>query len=293
MQFNQYAIQDFLGKPTEKINFHIDRLEQQIERPSTILSPHKHLFHELFFVEQGETINIVDFNEFVTNENTLAFIVQGQLHFRGESSRNIKGFRLMFNADFLWALQPYHQFLFDMVHLGTIYQSPKIQIKAEIKNKFNFYFENLLTEYQKVDSQLALGSLLYLLLLEIQKQLELENASSVSEQTDLNLFRKFTEMADQKFNQNWTIQQYADALQVSISKLSKSVHLVANDSVLNIIQNRILLESKRFLIFSDLSVSEISYKLGIKDASYFARLFKKHENVTPTEFKLMNIKKYR
>ena len=57
-----------------QIHFHIDRLENQVLLPKNVLSPHKHLFHELFFVESGEISHIVDFKEFTAGENTLSFI---------------------------------------------------------------------------------------------------------------------------------------------------------------------------------------------------------------------------
>ncbi len=293
MTFNQYTIQDFLNDPHRQIHFHIDRLENQIQLPKNVLSPHKHLFHELFFVESGEISHIVDFKEFTAGENTLSFITQGQLHFRGENKGAIKGFRLMFDADFFWALQPYHQFLFDMVHLGNIYHSPKIKIILEKQPKLKFYFENLYSEYQQPHSELALGSLLYLLLLEIQRQLDDANINTRFEQNDLNLFRKFTDLVEKNFRQSWSMQQYADALQISISKLNKTVHLITNDSVLNIAHNRSILEAKRLLTFSDLTISEIAFSLGIQDTSYFARFFRKFEGVSPKEFRSNTFKMYR
>jgi AraC family transcriptional activator of pobA len=52
-----------------------------------------------------------------------------------------------------------------------------------------------------------------------------------------------------------------------------------------LIQERILLESKRYLAFSSLSIADIGYKLGFEDANYFTRFFRLHEKKTPAQFR--------
>jgi AraC-like DNA-binding protein len=44
-------------------------------------------------------------------------------------------------------------------------------------------------------------------------------------------------------------------------------------------------EAKRLLLESDLPITEIAMRLGFNDLSYFSQLFKKHEGVTPSEFR--------
>nr|WP_237717518.1 helix-turn-helix domain-containing protein [Myroides injenensis] len=46
-----------------------------------------------------------------------------------------------------------------------------------------------------------------------------------------------------------------------------------------------LLESKRLLVNTNLSASEVAYKLSFKDNSYFYRFFKKYVGVSPDEYR--------
>ncbi|HEY1121221.1 MAG TPA: helix-turn-helix domain-containing protein, partial [Haloferula sp.] len=46
-----------------------------------------------------------------------------------------------------------------------------------------------------------------------------------------------------------------------------------------------LLDAKRLLLYSELSVAEIGYRLGFKDPSYFGRFFRRYESRTPAEFR--------
>jgi len=53
----------------------------------------------------------------------------------------------------------------------------------------------------------------------------------------------------------------------------------------DLIRDRILLESKRLLMTTNLSASEIAYRLNFKDSSYFTRFFKKYVRQTPDEYR--------
>jgi len=46
------------------------------------------------------------------------------------------------------------------------------------------------------------------------------------------------------------------------------------------------LEAKRLLAHTNLSISEIAYRLNFQDNSYFGRFFKKYVKITPEAFRL-------
>ncbi|WP_306301492.1 helix-turn-helix domain-containing protein [Verrucomicrobium spinosum] len=52
-----------------------------------------------------------------------------------------------------------------------------------------------------------------------------------------------------------------------------------------LIHARELLEARRLLMHTELSVSEIAYRLGYKDPSYFARVFRKSTGQAPADFR--------
>ncbi|WP_408583011.1 helix-turn-helix domain-containing protein [Myroides odoratimimus] len=54
--------------------------------------------------------------------------------------------------------------------------------------------------------------------------------------------------------------------------------------------NRILLEAKRLIGYSDLNIQEISAELGFSEVNYFNRFFKKSTGVAPLAFR-ENVKK--
>jgi len=58
-----------------------------------------------------------------------------------------------------------------------------------------------------------------------------------------------------------------------------------------IINDRVLLEAKRLLVHTNLSIKVIGQDLGFDDPAYFVRYFKKNTEMTPLEFRETYIRK--
>lgn len=78
---------------------------------------------------------------------------------------------------------------------------------------------------------------------------------------------------------------YAEMLRVSESYLNESLKKITGMSVSYWILNEAVLEAKRLLYYSQLNVKEIAHKLGYDDHTYFSRIFKKAEGITPLSFR--------
>jgi AraC-like DNA-binding protein len=64
---------------------------------------------------------------------------------------------------------------------------------------------------------------------------------------------------------------------------------VVQKTATDVITERIILEAKRMLMYLDESLTEIAFRLGFEEYSYFVRVFRKTSGMTPTQF----IKKYK
>ncbi|MGY0041525.1 helix-turn-helix domain-containing protein [Pedobacter sp. NJ-S-72] len=81
------------------------------------------------------------------------------------------------------------------------------------------------------------------------------------------------------------MQFYAELLNRSPKTLSNLFAIYNHKSPLAVIQERIVLEAKRLLIYTDKSAKEIAYDLGFDDAAYFSNFFKKHNAFSPSDFR--------
>lgn len=103
------------------------------------------------------------------------------------------------------------------------------------------------------------------------------------DQTDL--IRKYNVLVDIHYRDKHLVADYADLLFKSPKTLTNMFKKYNQPSPLQIIQNRIVLEAKRLLMYTDKTAKEIALELGFTDAGTFHRSFKKVTNATPQEFK--------
>ena len=82
-----------------------------------------------------------------------------------------------------------------------------------------------------------------------------------------------------------SVTDYANRLGVSPKSITKHFQKVGAQTPSDYIKNRIILEAKRQLIYSDHSVKQIAYDLGFNDSAYFTRFFTKAIEKSPLQFK--------
>nr|WP_246164293.1 helix-turn-helix domain-containing protein [Xanthovirga aplysinae] len=72
---------------------------------------------------------------------------------------------------------------------------------------------------------------------------------------------------------------------ITTKRLNKATSSVLGKSPKEIVGNRIILEAKRLLAYTNESIKEIGFHLGFEEPTNFIKYFRKHCNVTPFEFR--------
>lgn len=100
------------------------------------------------------------------------------------------------------------------------------------------------------------------------------------------LVARLRERIEQRFRLREPVASYAAGLGTSETVLRLACSNVAGISPIAMIDQRAILEARRALIFSDLTVSEIAYSLGFDDPAYFSRFFTKHTGLPPRQYRM-------
>lgn len=100
-----------------------------------------------------------------------------------------------------------------------------------------------------------------------------------------NILREFNFLVEQHFREKHTVQEYADLLNKSPKTLSNLFSKTSDKSPLQLIHERIAIEARRLLRYTDKSIKEIAFDLNFEDIQTFSRFFKKMEKVSPSDFK--------
>ncbi len=99
------------------------------------------------------------------------------------------------------------------------------------------------------------------------------------------LMSRFRARIEERFRLREPVSAYAEGLNVTISRLQTVCGKIAGQTPSDMIDERVMREAKRSLLYTDISVSEIAYSLGFSDPAYFTRFFTRHEGQSPGRFR--------
>ncbi len=152
--------------------------------------------------------------------------------------------------------------------------------------KFQFLHEIFLEELDTKDNIQAEMLRLLMARFIIKSTRLMKGQSSYSKIYDekMDVIRMFTYLVEWNFKKEHSVAFYASQLNKSPKTIS-NYFLGFDKSPLQVIHDRITLEAKRLLRYTDLTAKEIAYEVGFNDASHLSRLFKKQTGESPTSFK--------
>lgn len=151
-------------------------------------------------------------------------------------------------------------------------------------------FENIREEWIRDTpvKQQMLEHFSKLLIMQIARVGGQDVSTTVDNSNDLRLYRRYSDLVEQHYADHWQLSDYTDKVGVSQSRLNQVCQKVANNPPKKLIHDRLLRETKRLLIFSNLSSNQISYRLGFKEPAYFSRFFKQNTGMTPQSYRRAN-----
>lgn len=197
-----------------------------------------------------------------------------------------KGYICGFNSDFL--LQEIgSRGLLKSFDFLTVWGNPIIKLQNDSLKYLTQSLERIQDEYSTdgLLNKLILQSYTIASLCEINKHYEplFQNKNKRAVETT----NKFIDLLQNNITTKHHVSDYSDILNISPNHLNKTIRLVTLKSPSTWIRETLVNESKILLFQSDLTIREITFELGFDDPSYFSRLFKKQEGMTPIQYRKM------
>ena len=250
-------------------------------------SPHRHDYYAIVLIEEGKGVHYVDFQKYELENNTVYFILPGQMH-QLVPSELPKGWVLAFTDEFLITNSIPQKLINDIYLFNDYGQSPPLPLNQSQM----LVYKSLIEQMEHFSASLknytndALGSLMKLFLIQSNNHCSLvkENNPQFIETTN-HLLRSFKQLLNAHYKAKHMVSDYADMLAVTPDYLNKTVKSSTGKSAKEHIQSKIATEAKRSLIFSNLSGKELAYDLGFEESAHFNNFFKKTTGLTPTQFR--------
>jgi AraC family transcriptional activator of pobA len=278
--------------PTYNLNgiihhqFHVKRMDKSTQEAEDILLDkgiHRDSHYIFTCMESGHVRMMVDFKTIEAKDSTIFCVLPGQVH-QGLLMKEVCGWFVAVKAE----LVPDSVRSFFDESLGEI--QPLSMDKSLVK-KINatagllhaaYTNEMLSTKEGFLVVQSLLNAFLGMFAL-IYSQKSISPASG--ENRALQLSRAFRSLVRKDFKTMKSPSEYAEALNITRGYLTEAVREITGKPAQHWIHQEILIEAKRLLVFTNLSVKEVAYELGYSDHTYFSRLFSKLEDQSPSEFR--------
>jgi YesN/AraC family two-component response regulator len=146
--------------------------------------------------------------------------------------------------------------------------------------------ESILQEYnnKQADYREAIKANLDILFIELSRQQNSSASNSTNQYTQERL-EEFLSLVEKHIATYKQPSQYANLLNLSLHQLNMTTKSLLGRTASALINEHIILESKRWLLATSAQVKEIACELGYEDVSYFVRSFKKHTGQSPDAFR--------
>lgn len=261
----------------------LDELTLSLKTPKDHNSyqPHRLGFFAILIITDGEVNHIVDFEIHNLRKGDVMVISKGQIHAFDEFSE-YKGYLVLFTDAFM---QKYlaQSTIAKINHLYNYFLG-----QGKITNPdHNYILLNVLNRELLSDSSSLpniVGAILGIYLLKLNEENIRSTATSIDNR-NLEYFNHFKLLVERNFSKTRDAKAYASDLSISYKHLNEVSKEVVKATAKSFIDSYVILEAKRMLVSTSLSVKEIAFALGFDEPTNFLKYFKKQVNLTPVEFR--------
>ncbi len=166
-----------------------------------------------------------------------------------------------------------------------------IQLDEVYQNKIDLLFKIFIDEFNEEDTiqgEMLRMLLKRLIILITRLGKQQYNSGPEMETQDLDIVRQFNLAVESHYKKLHQVQDYAALLNKSPKTLSNLFSKHNQKTPLQIIRERITLEAKRLMLYTDSTFKEIAYGLGFDDPTGFSRFFKNQTGYSPSAFRKSN-----
>lgn len=272
---------DFKAQQTE---IEVKDLSFIKDLPNLLGKPHKVSFYQLVWVNDGVAKHRVDFQYIPVKKNEILVISPGQIC-EFDTSSIYTGKMILFTDSFFSVSELDTIFLYTSQIFSLVKQNSVIQICPTLmENLITLLEEEMKNTADRFQSGIS-QSILRIILFEAERKLNTIRTDNIP-----SVAREFFYAVEKSFKTNKKLEYYTDLLSIGEKTLSKEIKQLTGETPKMYIDRRVILEAKRLLSYSNLSVKEIGFSLGYDEPANFNNFFRKHVQQTPIQFRNESIK---
>lgn len=260
---------------------HLETLEKYIIHGD----PHTLSYYDITLIEEGSGNLYLDEVAFPITRGNIYFSLPGQTR-RWDINKVPKGLVLIFEEAFLCDFFNDRRFVQNLAYFNPSRKSSTLAINDEEYKVFEGLMLQIESEIQcfKDTDKHILRAILYQVLIWLNRQFK-NTHNSIGNHAPNRHITEFIVLLEKEYLNTRSVSYYASKLNITPNHLNDLANQHLGKSAKQYITDRVILEAKRLLGSSALSISEIATKLNFDDNSYFVRLFRKTTGTTPLAFR--------
>jgi AraC family transcriptional regulator, transcriptional activator of pobA len=250
---------------------------------------HANDFYSVILFTGGSGSIAVNNQSYPVRPQTICIVPPSQMH-SFEGLENVEGIIFFFCQDFYVEefsfIRLLNVFSYTLLTANNVC-NPCIVLSDTEFNPILTILHSIQSEYDSYthsnSSAIIIRSHLNIMLLKLTELYEAKSGKSNS--NDSILIHSLSHLVESYFIQEQQLKFYTSAFNISESQLNEICNKHFNCGLKKILQTRLMQEARKMLLSSELSVSEIAYKLNFEDNSYFNKVFKNKTGLTPKRFR--------
>ena len=253
---------------------------------------HRHDCYEVLYICEGAGTHIIDFEPYPIQPPMFFFLSKDQVHY-WDVKKPLKGYALLFPEEFIALPSSSILRTHDFAFFHQVGQMPCLSVVQENLTVINGLFAGIEQEYhhENARSLSSLRSYLHILLTQLNR-LYTSNHSDKHSVATSSLVYQFERLVSEHFITDHSAQDYAEKIGVNTNHLTDTIKAETGYTPGQLIRQKLILEAKRLLVHSPITVAEIGYRLNFEDSSYFGRFFKRETGMSPLIFRQQTREQY-
>jgi AraC-like DNA-binding protein len=241
-------------------------------------------FHDILLVTRGRGSFELDARVYRVAPGVVLFTRPGEV--RRFRVAGLDGACLFFSADFLAEAFADPRFLQRFACFRRDRPSAALRLGRAERRDFLALFKRMTAEIASLPADVshALRAQLYEMLVALDRFYVARHGAPPRAEPE-GTVERFRALLEAQFARRQRVADYARQLGLTPGHLSLLCRRQLGQGAGACVRQRLRQEAQRLLLFTDLSATEVGYRLGFEDPAYFARFFKREAGVAPGRYR--------
>jgi len=280
----QYFLYGEASQDVDESFLHVESIAERSRLHDWTIRPHAHReLHHLLLVQRGGGVYLAEGGRHEFAPVALISVPLSCVHGFDFKPRT-DGWIVTASGALLRRIAREHQ------ELGWVLEEPSFTpLSSTAATQMSTLFESLVTEFRnhlpgrRIAAQSWLSAILVAAL---RRKLELAPDPVHTRSPDSQLATRYRALIEANYRTKQSIADYARTLCVSTERLRLACVRSTGSAPLALLNARRLLEAKRSLLYTNMSVTLIAETCGFADPAYFSRFFARSTGASPRSYRL-------